>query len=75
MELAREVNDAIADIGRKLEVGDTGLDFFCECGANGCLERLPLTVSTFDSLRSGSEPLLVDGHSLAAGLGEVLPVG
>ena len=75
MELAREVNQAIADIGRKFEVGETGLDFFCECGANGCLERLSLTINAFDSLRSISEPLLVDGHPLAAGLREVLPVG
>ena len=87
MELAKEVNEAIAEIGRKLEVGDTGLDFFCECGEAGCLERLSLTIGAFDGLRSTSESLLVDGHlvlravdgrpgssDLAAGLREVLPV-
>jgi hypothetical protein len=63
MQLAREVNEAIADIGRRFEVGDVGLDFFCECGAEGCLERLPLTITAFDGLRSTSDPLLVDGHS------------
>lgn len=63
MQLAREVNEAIADIGRKFEVEDVGLDFFCECGAEGCLERLPLTITAFDGLRSTSEQLLVDGHA------------
>ena len=62
MQLAREVNEAIADIGRRFEVGDVGLDFFCECGAEACLERLPLTITEFVGLRSTSDPLLVDGH-------------
>jgi len=62
MQLAREVNEAIAEIGRKFAVGDTGLDFFCECGADGCLERLSLTVGAFDGRRSTDEPLLADGH-------------
>lgn len=65
MQLAREVNEAIAGIGRNFEVEDLEVDFFCECGAQGCLERLPLTVTDFDALRSTSEPLLVDGHPLA----------
>jgi hypothetical protein len=64
MQLASEVNEAIAEIGRKFQVGDTGLDFFCECGAEGCLERTPLTISAFDRLRSAGEPLLAEGHQL-----------
>jgi hypothetical protein len=64
MELAREVNEAIAELGRKFEVEDTDLDFFCECGAQGCLERLPLTISAFDGLRSTSQPLVAEGHPL-----------
>jgi hypothetical protein len=65
MQLAREVNEAIVDIGRKFEVGDVGLDFFCECGAEECLDRLSLTVATFDGFRSTSEPVLADGHPVA----------
>jgi hypothetical protein len=65
MQLAREVNQAVADIGRRFEVGDVELDFFCECGAEGCLERLSLAITAFDDLRSTSEPLLVDGHASA----------
>ena len=65
VQLAREVNEAIAQIGRKFEVGDESLDFFCECGEEGCLERLLLTLPAFESLRAASEPLLVDGHLLA----------
>jgi hypothetical protein len=64
VQLAHEVNEAIAEIGRRFEVGDVGLDFFCECGAEACLERLSLTISAFDGFRSTSEPLLVDGHPL-----------
>ena len=64
MQLAREVNEAIADIGRRFEVGDAGLDFFCECGAETCLERLSLTIDAFDGLRATPEPLLADGHPL-----------
>ena len=63
MQLASEVNEAIAEIGRKLQVEDTGLDFFCECGADGCLERLSLTIGAFDGLRSASQPLLADEHA------------
>ena len=65
MQLAREVNEAVADIGRRFEVGDVELAFFCECGAEGCLEQLSLTTAAFDDLRSMSEPLLVDGHPSA----------
>lgn len=64
MQLASEVNEAIAGIGRKFQVGDTGLDFFCECGAEGCVERLSLTLSSFDGFRSAAEQLLADGHPL-----------
>lgn len=64
MQLAREVNEAIADIGRRFEVGDVGLDFFCECGAEACLERLSLTIAAFDGFRATLEPLLADGHPL-----------
>lgn len=63
MQLASEVNESIAEIGRKFQVGDTGLDFFCECGTDGCLERLSLTVRAFDGLRSAAEPLLAGGHA------------
>ena len=65
MQLAPEVNEAIADIGRKFEVGDVGLAFFCECGAEGCLERLSLTIVAFDGRRSAAEPLLAEGHLAA----------
>jgi hypothetical protein len=65
MQLAREVNEAVADIGRRFEVGDVELHFFCECGAEGCLERLSLTTTAFDELRSLSGSLLVDGHASA----------
>jgi hypothetical protein len=64
MQLAREVNEAIAAIGRRFEVGDVGLDFFCECGAEACLERLSLTIAAFDGVRATPEPLLADGHPL-----------
>ncbi|HEY2778861.1 MAG TPA: hypothetical protein VGI77_13265 [Gaiellaceae bacterium] len=62
MQLAPEVNEAIADIGRKFEVEDVGLEFFCECGGEECLERLTFTITAFDGLRSASVPLLADGH-------------
>ena len=69
MQLAREVNEAIAGIGRKLAVGDTGLDFFCECGADDCLERLSMTLIVFEGLRSASDPLLADRHLLVGATG------
>ena len=66
MQLSSEVNESIAEIGRKLQVGETGLDFFCECGADSCLERMSLTISAFEGLRSAAEPLLADGHPKSA---------
>jgi hypothetical protein len=65
MQLASEVNEAIAEIGRTLQVEDTGLDFFCECGADGCLERVSMTIGAFDGLRSASQSLIADGHARA----------
>jgi hypothetical protein len=62
MQFAKEVNDAIADLGRKFQVGAEGLDFFCECSTQDCLERLALTLAAYDGLRAASEPLLVQGH-------------
>ena len=64
MQLARDVNDAIADIGRKLAVGDTDFDFFCECGADGCLERMALPMSSYEAHRASAVPLLAEGHPL-----------
>jgi hypothetical protein len=65
MQYAREVNDAIADLGRRFQVQAEGLDFFCECSAEDCLERLPLTLDVYDGCRADSRPLLVEGHLLA----------
>jgi hypothetical protein len=64
LQLAREVNESIAAIGRRFEVEDVGMDFFCECGAESCTERLSLTVTAYDGLRAVSDALLVDGHAL-----------
>ena len=65
MQHAREVNEAIAEVGRTFEVGDTDLDFFCECEAEDCVERLSLPIGAYHGSRAVSEPLLVDGHPLA----------
>ena len=62
MQHAREVNQAVAAVARTFEVGDTDVDFFCECEAVDCAERLSLSISTYDGLLAASEPLLVVGH-------------
>lgn len=64
MQHAREVNQAVAEVARTFEVGDTDLHFFCECGADDCTDRLSLPIRAYDALRAASEPLLVDGHPL-----------
>jgi hypothetical protein len=62
---AREFNEAVAGMGRKLRTEGDGLEFLCECDAEDCAERLLLTLSAYDELRTASEPLLVPGHVLA----------
>ena len=59
----REVNERIEDLTRRFDVGQGELDLICECGNADCTERIAMSVSDYEQLRS--DPTLfavVAGH-------------
>ena len=63
VELLREVNDRIREIGDGFDHPRDGIEFICECGANGCVARASLHPEEYDRLRAhtGSR-VLASGH-------------
>jgi hypothetical protein len=60
--LRREVNDRTFNVLRGL--GSEDGDFHCECGKEGCAERLELLVIEYAAREE--EPLLAPGHKRVA---------
>lgn len=61
--LFREVNERIREIGDSLAAGSEDLDLVCECGKVECAERIRMTASEYERLRSDSTHFaVVPGH-------------
>ena len=66
--LFREVNDRIEELSENVEAQgiapDGGLvEFHCECGRDGCSERVRLTVAEYQRVRADNDRFaLVPGH-------------
>ena len=66
--LFREVNDRIEELSENVEAQgiapDGGLvEFHCECGRDGCTERLRMTATEYDRVRSDNDRFaLAPGH-------------
>ena len=62
--LFREVNERIAEISAGFGVdADAPLEFLCECGDEGCAERIPLTGPEYERVRSDATWfVIVPGH-------------
>ena len=60
--LFREVNERIRDVNESFTVGAalTAIDVFCECGQNGCLERVQVPAAVYEQTREQ------DGHFLVS---------
>lgn len=64
-ELLREVNRSIRDLAAMVDQNDASAwEFVCECGEEGCTERLSLPLSRYDELDDAGAALLAPGHPL-----------
>ena len=60
-----EVNRSIRDLATKVDPHDSSSwEFVCECGEEGCSERVSLALSRYDELRDADVALLAPGHPL-----------
>jgi hypothetical protein len=59
----REVNERIEDLAERFDLKDQPLDLICECGDENCRERISMTHSEYEELRSDSQQFAVyPGH-------------
>ena len=56
-----EVNEAVDRLHRSFDL--TYSDFFCECGHNGCKERITLSRAEYAGLLEESRPLIAPAHA------------
>lgn len=62
-DLLGEVNRKIRDLAAKVDPDDSSSwEFVCECGENGCTERVGLPLARYDQLKHADEVLLARGH-------------
>jgi len=62
-ELLGEVNRRIRDLAAEVDSHDSSTwEFVCECGEEGCSERVGLPLARYDELRHGDVALLAPGH-------------
>jgi hypothetical protein len=62
LELLREVNDRIREIGDGFDYPGDGLEFICECGADDCSEKVSMAPDEYDRLPKARRPLIAPGH-------------
>ena len=59
----REVNERIEDLAERFNLEDRPLDLICECGDATCMERITMTHTEYEELRSDSRQFAVyPGH-------------
>ena len=62
-ELLGEVNERIRDLAARVDPQDVSKwEFVCECGKQGCTERVGLPLARYDELKSADVALLAPGH-------------
>ncbi|MGI8421076.1 MAG: hypothetical protein ACR2MU_02260 [Gaiellaceae bacterium] len=63
--LFRELNERIREVSESLLAEGEGVEFICECGNEGCLERITLTRAEFRTVRSErTHFFVIPGHEL-----------
>lgn len=61
--LFREVNDRVEKLTQHFQVTDEPMSLLCECGDANCRERIELSVSEYESIRSDSAQFAIcSGH-------------
>ena len=67
-ELLAEVNRRIRDLAAKVDPHDSSAwEFVCECGEEGCSERVGLPLARYDELKHADVELLAPWHPLRRG--------
>jgi hypothetical protein len=62
-ELLGEVNRQIRDLAADVDPHDSSSwEFVCECGDQGCTERVGLPLARYDELKLANLELLAPGH-------------
>jgi hypothetical protein len=60
-----EVNRSIRGLAAKVDPDDSSAwEFVCECGEEGCIERVGLPLAVYDDLKNSDVVLLAPGHQL-----------
>jgi hypothetical protein len=63
----RQVNEQIRDVNRDLGTDEGMLTVICECGHSDCTERLEVSVSAYERIRSDSTLYVIaPGHEIPA---------
>lgn len=61
----REVNERVAELSDRFGIEQERIQFVCECGNGGCIERITLTRAAYEHVReSGRRFALVPGHEI-----------
>ena len=64
-EQLEEVNRNIRDLAARVDPGDSSAwEFVCECGEEGCTERVALPLARYDELKNADATLLAPRHQL-----------
>ena len=64
-ELLGEVNRRIRNLAANVDPHDSSRwEFMCECGEEGCTERVGLPLARYDELKHAEGLLLAPGHPL-----------
>jgi hypothetical protein len=64
-QLLGEVNQRIRDLATQLDPrNESSWEFICECGDDGCTERVGLALDRYDTLKRDNATLLAPGHAL-----------
>jgi hypothetical protein len=63
-DLVGEVNRKIRGLAAAVDPDDvSSWEFVCECGGEGCTERLGLPLARYDDLKNADVALLAPGHA------------
>jgi hypothetical protein len=63
-EVLAQVNAHISAYAAEANLRDQVWEFICECGSQGCDERVSLPLSEYETLRRSGAPVLAEGHAL-----------
>jgi hypothetical protein len=63
-DVLADVNARISELAAEQAVGPDGesWEFMCECGKQGCHERVPMSLSDYEALRQTGAAVLAPGH-------------